>query len=514
MCDFEKKVYDGIFGNVTDVLNKKIAVAVSGGADSVSLLISLCNIFSPLGIVVQVITVNHNIRPKKETCGDVDFVVDLCNQLKSFGKLTKCSVAQIPAGTVSECAEIRKCGIEEAARFLRYKIFSDFCLKNNIDVLFLAHNQNDNLETVLMRFLQGGNVQNLCGIPCTRELSEKTIICRPLLKIERFEIEKYLTDNNFLWRTDATNCDVKYFRNKVRLKLIPFLDNEFPEWKNAVLNSIEKNKDDCKVFDSLLEKVPFEVQKSKEKYGCNNFSDKFENFDENVNFSDFFENNTSCTSYNLVKIFLKDFLPLENSIKTRVVIKAMNMIDENRRIPYAFIKDLINSVSAAATSANNDCVFNTEKSDFATYNKICFSKKFGNVQILCKKDCIFFKKSFKNHTDLFFFDIIEKSGEFSFPFGNLIVRENEEKNVSVYINSCFCCENLSFPFIVRSAVYGDVIKMSNGDEKKVFDIFSDFHISEDDKKLIPIVQSLHSFQPIICVPGKFLGYKNWIVKNV
>ena len=81
MCDFENKVFEGIlncvqkssFGSLNNL--KKIAVGVSGGADSVSLLISLCNIFSPLGVILRVITVNHNIRSENETGGDADFVV-------------------------------------------------------------------------------------------------------------------------------------------------------------------------------------------------------------------------------------------------------------------------------------------------------------------------------------------------------------------------------------------------------------------------------------------------------
>lgn len=525
MRDFEKKVCDELFDCVSDVLSKKIAVAVSGGADSVSLLISLCNIFSPLGIGVRAITVNHNIRPKKETCGDVDFVENLCERLKSSGKITECFAAQIPEGAVSEFACKRKRGIEEAARFLRYKAFSDFCRENEIDVLCLAHNKNDNLETILMRFLQGGTAQSLGGILRARNLSEKTTICRPLLNVERFEIEKYLEEGGFSWRTDATNRDVKYLRNKIRLKLIPFLNDEFPEWKNAVLNAAGKNRDDAEIFDAFLKKIPFEVGNRKSKSERINCRDDFadfsrepcdffnsDNFSENAVCADFSETGDFCDARDFVKIRLKDFLPLENALKIRVIIKAMNMLGENRRVSSAFVKDLIDAILKAVS--RDDAAFCESNPDFTPENKINFSKNFGNIRILCKKDCIFFKKSFKNHTDLFFFDIIEKSGTFYFPFGELRACENEKKSVSVYINDCFCCENLSFPFAVRSAVCGDVVKTADGGEKKVSDIFSDFHIGEDDKKFIPIVQSLQNFQPIICVLGNFLGYKNWIVKNI
>ena len=158
LCDFEKEVFEAVLAclqksSAGDLNNlTKIAAGVSGGADSVSLLVSLCNIFSPLGVTLHVVTVNHNIRPENETCGDADFVVDLCSNLQKEGKLVDCTVKEISRGFVEQTACERKSGIEEAARFLRYKVFSDFCNQNDIQVLFLAHNRNDNLETVLMRF--------------------------------------------------------------------------------------------------------------------------------------------------------------------------------------------------------------------------------------------------------------------------------------------------------------------------------------------------------------------------
>ena len=125
MCEFENKVTEGILNctqksSLGDLNNlKRIAAGVSGGADSVSLLVSLCNIFSPLGVILHVITVNHNIRPENETCGDADFVVSLCSKLQEEGKLVECSVKEISRGNVEQLAGERKSGIEDAARFLR-----------------------------------------------------------------------------------------------------------------------------------------------------------------------------------------------------------------------------------------------------------------------------------------------------------------------------------------------------------------------------------------------------------
>ena len=511
MCDFENKVTEGILNctqksSLGDLNNlKRIAAGVSGGADSVSLLVSLCNIFSPLGVILHVITVNHNIRPENETDGDANFVVDLCSNLKSDGKLIDCTVKEISRGFVEKTACERKSGIEEAARFLRYEAFFEFCDRNDIQVLFLAHNKNDNLETILMRFLQGGSAVSLCGIPAVRSLSPKTEIFRPLLQIERFQIEQYLKEFGICWRNDSTNQETKYLRNKIRLKLIPFLNQEFPFWQNAVLSGIEKNQNDAETLEKLCDCVKIKFLKDKmlcSKVSCGEVSknvgfhsdvlcDNYLNEDKNGNY----ESNCSSEVYDSAEICLSDFLCADDSVKVRVLTKTMNALGENSRIPYVFLIDLINEIKKS-------------------YEKnVNFSKKFGKITFFVKKNTIFLKKSFKKHTDLNFFDIIEESGFFSFPFGVLNVVKNSHNIVSIYINDCFCCEEISLPFIVRSVYSGDSVLSADGTQKKLTDIFSAWHVNEEDKKLIPIIQSVQGEQKILCVLGNFLGYKNWIVKQ-
>lgn len=506
LCDFEKEVFEAVLAclqksSAGDLNNlTKIAAGVSGGADSVSLLVSLCNIFSPLGVTLHVVTVNHNIRPENETCGDADFVVDLCSNLQKEGKLVDCTVKEISRGFVEQTACERKSGIEEAARFLRYKVFSDFCNQNDIQVLFLAHNRNDNLETVLMRFLQGGNAGSLSGIPIVRPLSSKTDIFRPLLQIERPLIEQYLLDCEIGWRNDSTNQETKYLRNKIRLKLMPFLNQEFPFWQNAVLSGIEKNQNDAETLDKLCDCV--KIKFSRDDNSCcedlhSDFSHQ-EVLEGNILYDD--KNKISTFSflpenYDCAEIFLPDFLNIDNSIKMRVLTKAMNGLGENSRIPYAFLTDLINEIAK-----------------FHEKN-VKITKNFGAITFFIEKNAVFLKKSFKKHTDLNFFDIIEESGFFSFPFGVLNVEKNSQNDVSIFINDCFCCEGISLPFIVRSVHSGDFVMSAANTEKKLSDVFSSWHVNEEDKKLIPVIQSVKGEQKILCVLGSFLGYKNWIVKQ-
>ena len=95
-------------------------------------------------------------------------------------------------------------------------------VNENVSCVCLAHNLNDNIETVLMRFLQGSSFEGLSGIKFVREK-----FVRPLLNISRLDIENYLKLQNIKWQTDKTNYDNKYLRNKIRLDLIPFLDVTF-----------------------------------------------------------------------------------------------------------------------------------------------------------------------------------------------------------------------------------------------------------------------------------------------
>ena len=121
------------------------------------------------------------------------------------------TVHELQKGLVAALAEKKSIGIEAAARELRYEAFDKFIEQNKLKCLCLAHNKNDQIETVLMRFLQGSGTGGLKGI-----LEKREIYVRPLLDIERFEIEEYLRLNNISFRTDSTNFNSVYLRNRIR----------------------------------------------------------------------------------------------------------------------------------------------------------------------------------------------------------------------------------------------------------------------------------------------------------
>lgn len=290
-------VLDGFSSCKIDVNSiSRIGVAVSGGADSVSLLLSLVEIFGKEKI--RVLTVNHNIRPKEETKGDADFVVELCRKLGVF-----CVEKEIERGKI-ESNSNNFGGIEATARFLRYQEFYNFIEENNLDFLCLAHNKNDQLETALMRFLQGSGCDGGGGIAIRREK-----IIRPLLNISRDEIENFLKEKNQTWRTDSTNFDTNYLRNKIRNKLIPNLNELFEGWADSVLNGVEKNANDNFTLNSIAEKESENLLKHNEN----------EAFVEKEKFFEF-----------------------SDSIKRRFFYKMLSKIEFKSRFPYKLIREICN----------------------------------------------------------------------------------------------------------------------------------------------------------------------------
>lgn len=236
MTDFERQVLGGLArcGIAADAVcaERPLGVAVSGGADSVSLLRALLAAFGAERL--RVITVDHNLREKEASAGDAQFVAALCARSG-----VPCTTVVFARGDVLREAARRGRGVEEAARFLRYHAFDDFIAREKLTALCLAHNQNDMFETLLMRFLQGSGAEGGFGIARRRGA-----IVRPLLDVSRADIESYLRALGQDWRTDATNDDMRYLRNQIRKKLLPLLDESFAGWKTAVANGAEKSFDD------------------------------------------------------------------------------------------------------------------------------------------------------------------------------------------------------------------------------------------------------------------------------
>ena len=178
--------------------NAKVLVAISGGADSVALL----HILLSIGYRCHAVHCNFHLRGE-ESIRDEQFVTTLCSKWK-----VPCEVVHFDTRNY---AEEHKLSIEMAARELRYKEFERIRNDKELDVIAVAHHQDDAVETLLLNLIRGAGINGLTGIRMTNGY-----IVRPLLSLTRNEIIHYLNDIGQSYVTDSTNLTDEYARNKVR----------------------------------------------------------------------------------------------------------------------------------------------------------------------------------------------------------------------------------------------------------------------------------------------------------
>lgn len=229
--------------------NDRVIVAVSGGPDSVALVHLLSRLKKKRHLYLHLAHLNHMIR-KDEADADSVFVENLAKRL---GFPVTCESKR-----VGDFAKKAKLSLEEAARKLRYDFLLKVAKEEVASKIALGHNQDDQAETVLMRFLRGSGISGLRGIPAKREL-DNCLIIRPLIETGRREILHFLSAKNITFRTDSSNLKNLYFRNRIRNKLLPSLEKSFnPNIRELLVNFAENVSCD---FD-FLEKAGFKSFKS------------------------------------------------------------------------------------------------------------------------------------------------------------------------------------------------------------------------------------------------------------
>ena len=188
----------------------KIVLGVSGGPDSISMLVLLNEIKDELNFEIVVAHVNHGIRENAKL--DEDYVKKFCERLN-----VKFYSLHID---VKEIAKRRKMGLEETGREIRYDFFEKILKKEKANKIAIAHNKNDKAETIIMNILRGCGITGLKGI-----LPKQGIYIRPLIDISREEIEEFSKELDPCH--DETNDENEFTRNKIRNIVIPYIEREF-----------------------------------------------------------------------------------------------------------------------------------------------------------------------------------------------------------------------------------------------------------------------------------------------
>ena len=207
----EEKVFSFIEQHHMLEPNDRVVIGVSGGADSVCLLFVLLEYAHRIPLSVAVAHVNHGIR--EEAAEDARYVKELCRVRDIPYYLTETDVRKI--------AQEQRCSEEEAGRMARYEAFFQTALAFRADKIAVAHNSNDRSETMLFHLFRGSGIKGLGSIQPVRDN-----IVRPLLCLERREIEEYLKERDVSYCHDITNEQDDYTRNRIRHHILPYVEKE------------------------------------------------------------------------------------------------------------------------------------------------------------------------------------------------------------------------------------------------------------------------------------------------
>lgn len=438
-----------------------LIVGVSGGPDSVALLSILhaLNGTKKLSLRLYVAHLNHKLRGQAAE-EDARFVQNLAKDLSLPFVQKEVDIQKI--------AEQTKCSIEETARMERYRFFGEVAQTYHAASVAIAHNADDNAETILHRIIRGAGIIGLKGIPVKRPLTPKSSVqlIRPLLFTWRKDIMEHLEKEHLCYRTDATNYEPLYLRNKIRLELIPLLENQYnPNIKNTLIQL-------CQILDTNNEYLTHEAEKILNA---------------------------------VTKEYAEDFYAVHTDtlLKQPGILQSMVIREIFRRLDIP-LKEVT----------------------YEHYTKICNEltrpgkgRHFqlpGNLYLWYEHGMLYFKKGepYQLSTPRISEMLIQIPGVTSIPHGGQLIAEIVDvcdvpldvfKKSKTMHEEIFDLESITMPVTVRGRKNGDIISpLGVSGHKKLKDLFMDKKIPLMDRDAIPVVVTKD--QPIwvigICIDNK------------
>ncbi|MGE5614003.1 MAG: tRNA lysidine(34) synthetase TilS [Bacillota bacterium] len=234
---FHKKVLDTILSHRLIEQGEKVLVGVSGGPDSVCLLHLLKSFSKTLQFEMHAVHVNHMLRAEEAGADEV-YTANLCREMGVNLDIVRIDIAAM--------AKEKGISLEEAGRIARYNEFSRHAESVGASKIAVAHNRNDQAETVMMNILRGTGTAGLAGMDFRRGN-----IIRPLLNVSREEIERYCSELGLSPRTDSSNLTQCYTRNKIRLGLFPYIEENF---KTDMIESLNRLSTNASIDNNYLER--------------------------------------------------------------------------------------------------------------------------------------------------------------------------------------------------------------------------------------------------------------------
>lgn len=284
--------------------NDKILIALSGGPDSICLLDIMIKLKDEYNLTLYAAHLNHRIRGI-DAQEDSLFCQKICkkNNVTFFVKNID----------IPELAVQQSRGVEEVARDVRYDMFFDIKNKLGINKIAVAHNLDDQAETMLMKMFRGSGIQGLRGIDYKR----KDGIIRPLLDIYKSQINEYCDVNNLNPRIDKTNFESDYSRNKVRLDLIPYIENNYCENIKQILSrTANVIRDDYNYIE--------EVSKEHYELLVKNKSD-----DEIILDLPLLKNTDTAIQKRVIRLAILDIMGNLNNVENVHIVDSLSLLEKS-----------------------------------------------------------------------------------------------------------------------------------------------------------------------------------------
>lgn len=236
--------------------NSSLVVAVSGGADSVSLLDACARLSERGKLPVKIFAahLNHQLRGE-ESDGDEDYVRRLTSE---HG--IECLIERI---AVADFASAEKRNLEAMARRLRYEFLARAAESFGADFVCTAHTLDDQAETILMRLLRGTGAEGLRGIHSVSRLNETARLIRPMLTVTRAEVLAHCTHYSLEFRQDSSNLSPELTRNRIRQELIPLLHSFNQRSNETIIRFAELITDDDDCLRQIAAEALAEIREDK-----------------------------------------------------------------------------------------------------------------------------------------------------------------------------------------------------------------------------------------------------------
>jgi tRNA(Ile)-lysidine synthase len=404
---------------------ERVLIGISGGPDSVCLLHVFDKIKDDFRLDLHATYIDHCLRPG-ETDAEIQFCKNLCENLK-IPFITK-------SINVKSHAEKQKINMQEAARQLRYKAFEETSYEINAHKIALGHTADDQAETLLMRLFRGSGPTGLSGIPPVRGN-----IIRPLIEIERKEIERFLDDEKIDFIVDSSNLKKDYLRNKIRLSFIPMLKELNPDIIETLSKTAEIFRDEERYFGIIVTKTMMKL--------------------------------ISRKTDTRIELFLAPFEIMDKVIMRRVLRRAIEETRGLRGISFIHIENIIELIKKGKPG-----------------DRLYLP---GGIRVIKEYSIIILTSEPPVRLNTYAFEV---PGEVILKEGNAVIKAFLENDADGYGDgktmAVFDGDKTGTALTVRPRKNGDFFyPMGFGKRKKLQDYFVDEKVPRDERDSVPIIVS-------------------------